>query len=364
VVKSVLPYRITLRTVTRTDVSKLAKFARTGAGAARLPATTSRTGCQHYPEDGLVEYRPPEEVFSEDSLASYASVPVTLGHPPVAVTPANMREYQIGHVTDAPPEARVKVDGSANEWVKTTLVIGDGESLDSIAQGAEVSCGYSCELDRTPGVDPVTGEKYDAIQRKIRLNHVAVLIEDQKARAGAEAKLRLDQQNMIKILIDGVEYEKGSDAHLNKLKADADTALAVANKRADTAEGACAAEKKRADAAEAKASVQNIDAAVTARFALLKRAAQFLPGTYECDGKSDAEIVRDCVATQMDAKELEGKSADFIAGCFARMAPTKAEWGVPAGSRAPVKADATPDLENDDDAFRKHLDAQLKDEGK
>jgi hypothetical protein len=317
-----------------------------------------------YPEDGLREYRPPEEVFSDASLASYASVPVTLGHPPVAVTPDNMREYQIGHVTDAPPESRVKVDGSADEWVKTTLVIGDAEALELIAKdGAEVSCGYRCELDMTPGVAP-DGTPYDAVQRKIVLNHVAVLTKDQKARAGAEAKIRLDQQNMIKIQIDGVEYEKGSDAHLNKLKADADAAVAKEKARADKAEGERDTEKKRADAAEAKVSPKNLDAAVASRLALLKRAAQFLPGTYDSEGKTDSDIVRDCVATQMDAKELEGKSADYIQGCFDRMAPTKAEWGVPAGGRAPVKADATPDLDNDDDAFRKHLDASLKGESK
>ncbi len=284
-------------------------------------------------------------------------MPVTLRHPRDGVDPENWKDHQIGHVSDLPAEARVKIDGSPAEWVRATLVVGDADVLAMIEKddAGEVSCGYSCELDMTPGVDPVSGQKYDAVQRNIRFNHVAILTKDQKARAGAEARLRLDNQTMIKILIDGVEYEKGSDAHFNKLKADAEAAVAAQKSRADKAEGERDAEKKRADAAEAKVAPKNIDAMVTSRLALLKRAAQFLPGTYDSEGKSDADIVLDCVKTQMDAKELEGKSPDYIQGCFARMAPTKADWSPNAdGTKPTVKPAPAVNLDSDE-AFRAHL---------
>ena len=37
----------------------------------------------------------------------------------------------------------------------------------------EISCGYDCELEMKPGTSP-EGEKYDAIQRNIVINHIGL----------------------------------------------------------------------------------------------------------------------------------------------------------------------------------------------
>ncbi|MES2384521.1 MAG: DUF2213 domain-containing protein [Pseudomonadota bacterium] len=347
--------------VARVDVgSRLGKFARNGAGAVRVPATVARTGVQDYPEQGLKEYRPADEVFSADSLASLGSVPVTLKHPPRGVTPDNAREHQVGHVSDAAPESRVKVDGSGEEWVRAVLVVSDRDVQDALEGGhaGAVSCGYSCDLDMTPGVAP-DGTKYDAVQRNIRFNHVAILTADQKPRAGGEAKVRLDSQGnpMKKIVIDGVELDYGSPEHFAHVAAAHQKALDAAKARADKAEAErdgiqakLDAEKTRADAA-----VSNIDNAVEVRFALLQRAAKFLPGTYETSGKSNAQIRVDAL---ISAKvDVTGKSEEYVSARFDGLtdANALAQWSKPA----PAKVDVSVNINDSDDAFRASLAKQL-----
>jgi hypothetical protein len=353
---------VNLARVQRSDVSRLGKFSRTGAGAVRVPATISRTGIQVYGD--LREYRPEDEVFAADSLASLGSVPVTLNHPSESVTPENVRDHQIGHVSDAPPEARVKVDGSDELWLRAPLVISDGKVLAEIDRtdaAPEVSCGYSCELDFTPGVTP-SGEKYDAVQRNIRFNHVAILDRNSKARAGAEARLRLDGQAM-KIKIDGQEFEYGSEAHINKLDADHKSAVKVATDRADKAEGALAAEKARADKAEAELTPAKIDARVSGRLNLLKSAAQFLPAEYETSGKSDSDIRKDAVVASYGAASVTDKSDAFVEGLFTGLTRTDAPAQFYAPKPGEVRTDvAVTNLDNDEN-FSAHLAKLAKGEG-
>jgi hypothetical protein len=354
--------------VQRVDVAsgRLGKFARNGAGAVRVPATIARTGVQEYPGAGpngstLLEYRPPEEVFSADSLASLGSVPVTLRHPPAGVNPDNAKDVQVGHVSDTPAEARVKLDGSAEEWIRAQLVIADGAVQADIEAGraGAISCGYSCDLEMTAGVT-ADGKPYHAIQRNIRFNHVAILTADERARAGADAKFRLDNKgtNQMKIIvIDGVEYEQGSDKHLNKVQSDAAAAVSVATARADKAEAERDTQKERADKAEAAATPDKLDALVEARLNLLQRAAKFLPATYDTKGKSDAQVRADAVSAKIGADKIAGKSPEYIAARFDGLcdASGDAAFHVPTKADAGAVSGAKTNINDDDEAFRAAL---------
>src|SRR4051812_44815165 len=65
----------------------------------------ARTGVYDYhgselgrPDLGTVKvYRPPEEVFSDDALASFTSLPVTIDHPPEMVNAKNWKRYARGY---------------------------------------------------------------------------------------------------------------------------------------------------------------------------------------------------------------------------------------------------------------------------
>lgn len=351
--------------VTRSDVSRLAKFARTGAGAVRVPATASRTGIQEYPGAGpggstLREYRDPAEVFAADSLAAFASIPVTFRHPSEGVSPQNARTLTVGHVSDMLPESRVKVDGDPNEWVRVQMVISDGDVLqliDSMPEAPEVSMGYSCVLDMTPGVTP-DGQPYHARQTKIVPNHLAILPRGDKARAGANAKLRLDQQEKMKvILIDGAEFEFGSEKHIARLDADHQKALAASNAatvaataRADKAEAERDSAKDALKAAEL--TTDALDAKVEARFALIQRAAKLLPGTYETKGKSDAQIRLDAVTAKVGADKLVGKSELYVECRFDALTDDAAAPVADYKVAPAAKTDATVAKVDSDEAFR------------
>jgi hypothetical protein len=343
-----------VETVQRVDAapSRLGKFSRTGAGAVRVPATISRTGVQMYGK--RAEYRPDSEVFHPDSLASLASVPVTVGHPDVQVNPENVKQFSVGHVSDAPPEARVRLDGDANEWLRATLVIADADTQARIERGdiLEVSSGYTCDLDHTPGIAPC-GTRYDAVQRNIRFNHQALLVRSDRARAGAQAKLRLDSKgNPMTIKIDGVELEQNSDAHINAIQAAANRQVAEMQAKLDAALAERDAARNDAVSAKADAAPEKIEARVAARLALRADAGKLLPADYKFEGKSDAQVRADAVVAKGVA--IEGKSPEYVAAYFDVLlaqsaAPVAAQYVAPKNDSV-VHTDA-------DTAFAKRLSA-------
>lgn len=175
--------------VQRFDTSRFDTIERTPQGGVRVPARVTRTGVFEYArEDGTIqrEWRPPAEVFHVDALATLEDAPVTDLHPDEGfVEPSNYQRLARGHAR-AP-----RADG---DYVAATLVVQDGALADAIERRdrSEISLGYRCRLDMTPGVLP-NGERYDGVQRDIRYNHVAVGPKDW-GRAGPDVKVRLDSK--------------------------------------------------------------------------------------------------------------------------------------------------------------------------
>lgn len=160
-------------------------WEKTPDGFLRVHGTFSRTGCLSYKRaDGStqVEYRPEEEVAHRDSILSLGGLPVTHEHPPELLTPANTRQYQRGSTG-----TEVVYD---NGFVKGVVILTDAELIAAVERGdaRELSIGYRVQIDRTPGVT-ATGERYDAIQRRIVGNHLAVTKE---GRSGSEVRLHMD----------------------------------------------------------------------------------------------------------------------------------------------------------------------------
>ena len=158
----------------------------TPQGGLCVEAAVARTGVLDY-SDGTRswrEYRPAEEVFSEDSLATLRGAVVTDEHPDALVTPETFALVARGNAL-----GDARRDG---DLVVSDLMVQDADLCRKVLAGErrEVSCGYTCEVEQTPGVSP-EGEKYDAIQRRIRHNHVALLAPGE-GRSGPEVSLRMD----------------------------------------------------------------------------------------------------------------------------------------------------------------------------
>lgn len=132
------------------------------------------------------ELRLPEEVFSPKSLASYKGKPIIVTHEAGYVDKDNVQEEHIGTILSEGYQ-----DGND---VRTEIIIHDTDAVKDTGL-RELSCGYNLRLEETPGV--WEGEPYDAIQRDIEINHLALV---DKARAGEQARLNVDSrtQNCLK----------------------------------------------------------------------------------------------------------------------------------------------------------------------
>lgn len=118
-------------------------------------------------------FRPRDEVSK--ARPSFAHRPVTLGHPDVPVTADNWKEHARGWTGD-----EVSIEGDV---VRVPMLLADAEAIRAVEAGTrQLSMGYDVELEWTPGTSP-SGETYDAIQRSIRGNHVALV---DAARGGPE----------------------------------------------------------------------------------------------------------------------------------------------------------------------------------
>lgn len=155
---------------------------------------------EYHNPDGTIrrELRLPEEVFAAESLASYKGKPVILTHEAGLVDVDNIQQEHIGTILSEGIQ-----DG---DNVRAQIVIHDAESLDYGLR--ELSLGYTQTPDETPGV--WNGQPYDAIQRNIQINHLALV---EKARAGEQARLNIDGEEqggnqMSKARKDGLTPEE------------------------------------------------------------------------------------------------------------------------------------------------------------
>ena len=318
-----------LQMVFRTDKGTLRSPRRLDDGRVIVDGALTRTGVFKYRNDDgseRLEYRPPEEVFNAGSMSTFQFSPVTDDHPKGMVTAESVKEIAIGTVGE-----NVRQDGNL---MIAPLAINDAEAVRKLDAGkTQLSCGYTCDLEYTPGVTP-EGEKYDAIQRNIKGNHVALVTV---GRAGPQARIRMD----------GAAYQtEEQDTMKDQTMIQLAEKLAAACQRADTAETQRddlktrldkaeaerddfktkfeAAEKSRTDAAEGFA------AAVRARVELEGTAAKILGEGFESDGKTDREIKEACIKA-----DCEGKSEDYVQARFdlalEALAEGKAEEKIYAG---------------------------------
>lgn len=314
--------------VERQDFGRLSNIERTPQGGLRCPARLTRTGVFSYTRaDGSIvrELRHPDEVFAEDSIATLSGAPVTDLHPSTPVRPSNWKTAAVGHVGED-----VRADGS---FVSARLMIQDEAAITGIERGdrKELSCGYSCRLDHEPG--EYEGERYDAIQRSIRYNHVA-LGPKNWGRAGSDVALRLDntgnqitadppsettEGEPMKYTIDGVNYDTGSPEFIQALtQRDKRTDGEIAKLDAVTAERD-ALSKERDDAIKALEEANDparLDSLVAARVSLVENARRLIGTEAKLDGKTDREIMIEAIKHNDDAFDADGKSDEYVAAYF------------------------------------------------
>jgi len=292
------------------------KAVKTDEGFIKDTPIIGRTGLLTYVQpDGTIrtEYRPPEEAFAEDSLKSIEAKPITVGHHGL-VTSANAKSIKpVGTVL-----SEAKQDG---DNIRADVVI---YNLDCSER--DLSCGYSLDLDETPGVTP-SGERYDAVQRNIRYNHLAIV---QKGRAG-NARLNFDgeqifeeknEDKMDKLKLEnGIEYEVPAEV---KVAFEAMTSekeeVKKAKDKAEAERDAAIADKDKAiedlgNAQKDGAGSDNFNEEVKKRVALLDTAKK--AGVEQAD-EMDEQAIKCAVINSVrgDSVDLSDKSLDYINAAF------------------------------------------------
>lgn len=288
--------------VRRTTAARFDAYETTSVGGARVSAALTRTGVFLYLNpDGTVrrEWRPESEVFAPESLATLRGVPVTDDHPPDMISPDNYRYYAVGHVHD-------NVERE-NEKVIATITVEDAKAIEAIreARKRDLSCGYTCDLDFTAGTTP-DGEEYDAIQTRIRYNHVALVA---RGRAGSSVGIRLDSHG----------NEIGDPDPMNEIEklraeiAEVRASAIVEKTRADKAEAEAEAQRTRADKAEASAAAleASIGDRVRARADLVLLARQNAVTVRE--DATDTEIRKQILAVVLPTYKVDGRDDAAIA---------------------------------------------------
>jgi len=138
--------------------------------------------------DGLIKIdRTQDEVFKDETLASFEGKPVTIDHPDTFVNPENWKELAKG-VTQ---NVRRGV-GIEDDLLLADLLITDQEAIEAVRKDGlrEVSCGYEADYEQT---GPGKGRQLNIIG-----NHVALV---ERGRAGPRCSIKdkdLDMKTKLK----------------------------------------------------------------------------------------------------------------------------------------------------------------------
>ncbi len=317
----------------------------TDAGDLVADAVFARIGIQQYtaaevrapgrkPHETLNVYRPASEVFKQKTLDSFRSVPVTNDHPRDGlVTSDNVRALRVGMTGDLVTKTDTTIDG--------TIALTQPDAVSAANGGKnELSAGYTCVYDFTPGTTE-DGDPYDAVQRDIVANHVAMVdmgrcgpvcaVAD-SSNCGGDCESCPGKQrsaDMRTVTIDGIgiQLEEGVAKTVNDKLTQLATDAEEAKKKADDMEEEKEKAEGERDAAMAEikelkekaTDAAAIDKLVEARTQVVSDARRLAP-KLEIDGKSNEDIRREVVSDKVGSEAIDGKSDAYIEARFDALA--------------------------------------------
>jgi hypothetical protein len=296
----------------------------TDEGFLRVPGRAAKAGIQEYlacelgikdrnPMDVIKVMRPEEEVFNDESLASYIGADITIEHPEKFVDAADYSKLSKGPVL-----AAVR-DG---DFVKIDMIVKSQDAIEAINSGkVELSAGYTANYEPAP-----ERSGYDFIQRNIRINHVALV---DRARAGAQARL-FDKQTinpektMKKVVLDSgrsVELEDGATATLIQDSFDRLTKQATDSaKELETVKATSDAQAEKITKLEADLKAATDSDALKAKLAELAQvkdsAVKIAGKSFTCDSVDAMEIKRAALSQVRDSIDWAKKSDEYVSAAF------------------------------------------------
>jgi len=279
----------------------------TDSGQMHVPCAFARTGSQLYsakqlglqdedPNKVITVWRDEADVFAEDSMSTFRSAPVTIGHPKdaegkaIAVTAKNASDLQVGMLEGMPVRDEDTLTG--------TLILTDQAAIDVIEGGTqELSAGYLCDIEEVDG-------KY--YQRNIRANHIAIVA---KGRAGSSCRVADEDEPAM---VTDEAHQLVVD-ELAKVTAELETQKQLVTDFKESAE--------KAELTVESLKVELADAVTAASEGVIERCqtienARLIADMRDLGSKSIADIHRLVVEDQMPEKDFKDKSEAYIAAMF------------------------------------------------
>ncbi|ACG60349.1 gp27 putative head protein [Iodobacter phage PhiPLPE] len=295
----------------------------TDEGFLRVPGHVARIGIQEYlgselgfNHNNIVRvYRPPYEVFSPESLASFDGSDVTIEHPDELVNSENYKYTSVGTV-----KAGASQDG---DFVRCDLIVKDQQAIDSVMAGkVELSVGYTAIYKDEAGITP-EGEPYDLMQTCIRVNHVALV---DNARAGPQAKIFDSSKTTggnkmpVHIVLDSGRSVDVADAANATVIADAFDRLVKRTKDAEEEKEKMEAAKDAAEEELEEEKKKSSDSAISDRVKAIadtSKAAKRIAGKdFVCDSVNVSEIQRSALKTAYPKRDWADRSAVYLQAAF------------------------------------------------
>ncbi|TOZ05129.1 hypothetical protein DIS17_04080 [Levilactobacillus brevis] len=318
------------------DRAELGKYTETPEGYLHGEFPITRPGVFPYMRNGgsvSQVAKLPDEVFSKETIESANNKPLTNDHPNVGVDVRNFKALSVGMTdSDAHVEDNKLVVGAT---------ITDPDMIAQVKSGKrELSIGFNADVPTESG--EYGGSQYDAAQRNIKINHIAIV---DRGRAGhgisihdSAAFVMDDDSNiqggtkMATMIIDNQSFEAdqrvidaandtkkqlvAAEALVAKLKkqlAGSEDTAASSKKEADSLKGERDALKTQLKDAQDKQLDQDaLDKRIDARLALQTSAARFVGDSFDFKGKTDREVKVAAIKTTNDSFDEKDKSDDYI----------------------------------------------------
>ena len=318
------------------DRAELGKYVETPEGYLHGEFPITRPGVFPYMRNGgsvSQVAKLPDEVFSKETIESANNKPLTNDHPNVGVDVRNFKALSVG-MTDG--DAHVE-----DNKLVVGATITDPDMIAQVKSGKrELSIGFNADVPTESG--EYGGAQYDAAQRNIKINHIAIV---DRGRAGhgisihdSAAFVMDDDSNiqggtkMATMIIDNQSFEAdqrvidaandtkkqlaAAEALVAKLKkqlAGSEDAAASSKKEADSLKGERDALKTQLKDAQDKQLDQDaLDKRIDARLALQTSAARFVGDSFDFKGKTDREVKVAAIKTTNDSFDEKDKSDDYI----------------------------------------------------
>lgn len=340
------------------DASTNARICADGSLVAEVFA--ARTGIQDYlgrevdpdNEHGFRDraavkvYRPENEVFKADSMATFAAAPVTVDHPTVAVTADNWRKLGVGEIN-----GDVVRDG---QRVRVPIIVRDASAVQAaITTHKQLSMGYATKLVFPADGKHPDGTVCDAYQTDLKINHIALV---RAARGGPELRVvderpKNTEKPKMKITIGDAKDVDLSDGAavalavgaLNTSLSDAQTKvgaltadLDAANKTIQAKDGEIVA--LNAKLKDAEVTPAKLQALADARAKVVDAAMAINPAIVT-DGKTDAEIRKEAVTAKLGdvAKDMADAAIEGAFIAFAKDAKPGSPAVQPIGAPSIIR---------------------------